>query len=95
MTARQASMGIKDNTCTFPVVKELRLLCATPDVEPDVVWKPGSDTHQQVAHAYSKVLDKAQWCLHPLVYEALLRDPVLAGCTPAMDIFASSCNIKL
>ncbi len=33
-------MGMKGNASTFPVVKEFRLLCASRDVELEVVWRP-------------------------------------------------------
>ncbi len=42
-------MGMKGNEATFPVVKQLLLLCAQWDVELETIWKPRSDAHQQIA----------------------------------------------
>ena len=88
-------MGMKGNASTFPVGKELRLLCALHDVELDVVWRPRSDPHQQVADAYCKVQDSSDWSLHPAVYAQLLLEPLLAGRVPALEVFASSANSKV
>lgn len=42
-------MGMKGNPRTFPVVRDLRLLCARKDIELEVVWKPREDPHQQAS----------------------------------------------
>ena len=47
-TGFHSVMRMKGNASTFPVVKELRLLCAAEDVEIDVVWKPREHANQQV-----------------------------------------------
>ena len=88
-------MGMKGNPSTFPVVKELRLLCAAHDVDLDVVWKPRGDPNQQLADTWSKVEDSADWSLNQAVYDQLITEPVLGGRIPAMDVFASSSNTKV
>ena len=88
-------MGMKGNESTFPVVKQLLLLCAQWDVEMETVWRPRSDAHQQVADYWSKVEDSADFKLHPQVYNELVSDPVLEGYTPVLDAFASSANTKV
>ena len=88
-------MGMKGNTSTFPVVKELRLLCASWDIEVDVVWRPREDDHQQMADFWSKVQDNSEWSLHPEVYEQVLVHPVLQGQKPTVDIFASHTTTKV
>lgn len=37
-TGFHSVMGLKGNMSTFPLVKELRLLCAREDIELEVVW---------------------------------------------------------
>ena len=74
-------MGMKGNHSTFPVVKELRLLCAEHDVELDATWRPRTDPHQQIPDPWSTVKDQSDWSLHPAVYEQLIKDPVLSGRT--------------
>ena len=39
-------MGMKGNEATFPVVKQLLLLCAQWDVELETEWKPRNDLSQ-------------------------------------------------
>ncbi len=48
-TGFHSVMRMKGNASTFPVVKELRLLCAAEDVEIDVVWKSREHANQQVS----------------------------------------------
>ena len=60
-----------------------------------MVWKPRSDPNQQVADAWSKVQDGTDWALSTAEYAQLLTEPVLAGRTPAIDVFASSSNTKV
>ena len=48
-TGFHSVMRMKGNASTFPVVKELRLLCAAEDVEIDVVWKSRKHANQQVS----------------------------------------------
>ena len=88
-------MGMKGNVNTFPVVKELLLLCAQYDVELETVWKPRTDDHQVVADYWSKVLDTSDYRLNDQVYKSLLSDPLLAGHLPVLDAFASSTNTKV
>ena len=57
-------MGRKGNASTFPVVKEVRLLCANHDVELDVNWAPRGTPNQQIAGAWSKVRDSSDWSLN-------------------------------
>lgn len=54
-------MGMKGNASTFPVVKELCLLCANHDVELDVNWAPRGTPNQQIAGAWSNSSD---WSLN-------------------------------
>lgn len=53
-------MGMKGNASTFPVVKELRLLCAQWDIAVDVVWRPREDDNQQMADFWSEVQDNLE-----------------------------------
>ncbi len=71
-------MGMKGNAATFPVVKQLLLLCAQWDVELETVWKPRSDAHQQIADFWSKIEDSSDFNLHSQVYDELFSDPLLA-----------------
>lgn len=50
---------------------------------------------QQVADAWSKVEDNSEWILNQEVYEELIRDQVLRGRRPALDVFASSATTKV
>ena len=88
-------MGMKGNPSTFPVVKELRLLCAQWDIEVEVVWKPREDDHQQIADFWSKVQDNSEWSLHPEVYDKVIQHPILRGSKPTIDIFASHTTTKV
>ena len=83
-------MGMKGNATTFPVVRQLRLLCAKKDIELDVVWRPREEEHQRVADMWSKVVDNSEWILKQSVYETLIAHKVLQGRKPALDVFASS-----
>ena len=88
-------LGMKGNDTTFPVVKQLLLLCAQHDVELEVIWKPRSDAHQVVADHWSKVEDSSDFKLNDLVYQGLITDPLLAGHVPSLDAFASSATTKV
>ena len=88
-------MGMKGNEATFPVVKQLLLLCAQWDIELETVWKPRSDAHQQIADFWSKVEDSSDFKLHSQVYDELVSDPLLAGHRPVLDAFATSANTKV
>ena len=94
-TGYYSVMGMKGNEATFPVVKEVRLMCAREDIELDVVWMPREDSNQQVADHWSKVEDNSAWVLHPRAYEQLLTHPVLQGLRPTIDLFASSDTTKV
>ena len=54
-------MIMKGNASTFPVVKELRLLCACKGVELDVVWRPRENEPQRIADLWSKMEDNSEW----------------------------------
>ena len=88
-------MGTKGNESTFPVVKQLRMLCAEWDVELDVVWKPKENARQKVADFWSKVVDNSEWVLHQQVYDMLIVNPVLQGRKPVLDVFASDSTTKV
>ncbi len=88
-------MGMKGNETTFPIVKQLLLLCAQSDVDLETVWRPRSDAHQQVADFWSKVEDSSDFKLNFQVYDELISDPLLAGYKPVLDAFASSTNTKV
>ena len=88
-------MGMKGNDSTFPVVKELLLLCAQHDVELETVWRPRDDAHQQIADFWSKVEDTSDYRLNDSVYNLLISDPILQGHTPVLDAFANSTNTKV
>ena len=88
-------MGMKGNEATFPIVKQLLLLCARWDIELETVWKPWSDVHHQIADFWSMVEDSSDSKLHSQVYDELVSDPLLAGYRPVLDAFASSANTKV
>ena len=94
-TAYYSVMAMKGNVATFPIVKELRLICSQHDVELEVVWRPREDANQQIADYWSKVEDNSAWVLHPLAYGMLISHPVLQGRCPTIDVFASSDTTKV
>ena len=88
-------MGMKGNATTFPVVRQLRLLCAENDIELDVVWRPREEEHQRVADMWSKLVDNSEWVLKQSVYDMLSTHEVLQGRKPELDVFASSTTTKV
>lgn len=88
-------MGMKGNARRFPVVKELRLLCAAQDTEIELQWRPREEPHQVVADKLSKVEDNSQWALNHGVYCELLSHPALGGRLPTVDVFANHTNNKV
>ena len=88
-------MGMKGNPSTFPVVKEFRLLCASRDVELEVVWRPTENERQRIADFWSKVEDNSEWVLNQQVYEQLIGNEILQGRKPVLDVFASDSTTKV
>lgn len=88
-------MGMKGNQSTFPVVKQLRLLCSYHDIELDMSWSPRTEQHQRMADFWSKVEDNSEWSLNNQVYDELILDPILQGYKPTIDVFASHTTTKV
>ena len=94
-TGYYSVMSMKDNAATFPVVKDVRLVCAEHDIEIDVVWRPREDPNQQIADVRSMMVDNSAWTLHNKAYEYMLGCPNLEGKQPSIDIFASSATTQV
>ena len=86
---------MKSDETTFPVVKQLLLLCAQGDINLETVWRPRSDAHQRIADFWSKVDDSSDFKLNFKVYDELVSEPLLAGYRPVLDAFASIANTEV
>ena len=91
----QALMGMKGSQNTFPIVKVVRLLCASVGTELEVVWRPREHELQQQADDYTKMEDANDWSLNPDVYRMVLEAQSLGGLRPSIDVFASPTNSKV
>ena len=60
--------GMKGCPSVFPEVCRIWELCLEHDIELEVVWRPRSMPHQELADALSKVHDSSQWLLNHQVY---------------------------
>ena len=60
-TGFHSVMRMKSNASTFPVVKELRLLCAAEGVDFDVVWKPREHANRSVYGTTTAYQTHANW----------------------------------
>eukprot|EP00798_Chlamydomonas_sp_ICE-L_P030255 gene30256-35243_t len=62
---------------TFPLVKQIRLLAASLDVELQLQWRPRTDPEQQLADKWSKLQDPSDWSLLPEVYNKIISNACL------------------
>lgn len=88
----QGLMRMKGNANTFPIVREVRLLCAALDAELQVIWRPREHALQQIADDWTKVEDESDWSVHPEVVSHILADEALRGYSLGLDVFASATN---
>jgi hypothetical protein len=93
--ALESLVRMKGNRNTFPIVREVRLRAAQLGTELEVIWRPREHHLQQRADEDSKVVDEADWSLHPEVFSQVVNHPALAGREVDLDAFASPTNTKV
>lgn len=89
-------MGLKGGHSTFPLVKELHILCAESDVEIEVQWFPRNSSNQVIADELSKLVDDSEWLLNDGIYSRVVLGRLsVSGRQPTIDIFASAASSKV